>query len=73
MAAAPCLVLYQHCRLNAQLGSAPVPPLRIVANFVVRPETDPVRNRSVLPCLLGQDLLRPESLLGRHADDLGKR
>jgi len=47
-----------------------VPPLRIVADFVVCPETNPVRDGPVLPCLLGQDLLGPKSLLGRHPGEL---
>ena len=42
-----------HHRLNAELGAAPVPPLCVVANLVVRSETNPVRNRPVLPSLLG--------------------
>jgi hypothetical protein len=52
--------------LDAQLRPAPMPPLCIVADLVVRPKANPVRDRPVLPSLLGQDLLGPERLLGRH-------
>jgi hypothetical protein len=43
-----------------------VPSLRIITDLIVRSESDPVRNGPVLPRLLGEDLLGPESLLGWH-------
>lgn len=61
--------VHRHSRtagLDPQLGAAPVPPLRVVANLVVCSEANPVRDRPVLLRLLGEHLLGAEGLLGRH-------
>eukprot|EP00297_Palpitomonas_bilix_P023054 CAMPEP_0113879140 /NCGR_PEP_ID=MMETSP0780_2-20120614/7070_1 /TAXON_ID=652834 /ORGANISM="Palpitomonas bilix" /LENGTH=78 /DNA_ID=CAMNT_0000865683 /DNA_START=519 /DNA_END=755 /DNA_ORIENTATION=- /assembly_acc=CAM_ASM_000599 len=52
--------------LKAELGPPPVTSLGVVADGVVSLEPDPVRNRTVLLSLLGQDLLNLEGLLGGH-------
>ncbi len=52
--------------LQAQLGPAPVPPLGVVPDGVVRAEANPVRNRPVLLGLLRQLLLNLKRLVGRH-------
>nr|AFK38987.1 unknown [Lotus japonicus] len=52
--------------LESELGAAPVPTLRIIPDGVVSPHADPVRDGPVLPHLLGQLLLDPERLVGRH-------
>lgn len=53
-------------RLDVQLGAAPVPPLRVVANRVVRAHADPLRDGAVLLGGLGQLLLDAEGLVGGH-------
>ena len=52
--------------LKTELGAPPVPPLGVITDLVVSPETDPLGDRTVLVGLLGQLLLGAESLLGRH-------
>lgn len=42
-----------------------MPALGIVPNGVIGTHADPVRNRAILPKLLRQLFLNPESLLGR--------
>jgi hypothetical protein len=44
-------------------------PLRIITNFIIGAEAYPMRNRPILPGLLGQDLLGPEGFLGRHGGE----
>ena len=56
--------------LEAELGAAPVPALRVVPYFVVGPQADPLRDLPVLASLLGQDLLDLEGLVRRHAFSL---
>ena len=51
--------------LHAELGAPPVPPLGVVPDRVVGPETDPRGHRPVLLGLLRQLLLEPQSLLRR--------
>lgn len=58
-------------RLDADAGLAPVPPLRVVPNGVVRPEADPVGDRPVLLLGLRKLLLGTERLVARHLDGLG--
>jgi hypothetical protein len=53
-------------RLETELGAAPVPALRIVPDGVVGAHADPVGDGAVLALLLGQLLLDPEGLVGRH-------
>lgn len=48
---------------ETELGAAPVPALRIVPDFVVSPETNPVRDGPVLPHLLGKLLFDDEGLV----------
>ena len=48
--------------LDAELGAAPVTPLGVVAHGVVGAKADPVRDRPVLPGLLGQRRLRADGL-----------
>ena len=55
-------------RLEVELSSSPVPPLGVVLDGGVGLETEPLGDGSVLPGGLGQLLLNPESLLGRHLD-----
>jgi len=43
-------------------------PLRVVANGVTGPETDPLRDRAVLLLRLGELLLGTERLVARHLD-----
>ena len=54
--------------LDAELGAAPVPPLGVVADGVVRTQADPLRDGAVLLGLLGQRTLGAERLVGRHCD-----
>jgi len=51
---------------QAKFCSTPMPALGIVPDGVVSPHPDPVRNRPVLPHLLGQLLLDAKSLVWRH-------
>ncbi|KAI5665743.1 hypothetical protein M9H77_15596 [Catharanthus roseus] len=50
---------------KTKLGAAPVTAFGVVADGVVSPHTDPVRNWPVLPLLLRQLLLDHEGLVGR--------
>lgn len=54
--------------LDAELGPSPVAALRVVADGVVRAEASPVRDGTVLPCLLGEAHLDLEALDRRHFD-----
>jgi len=57
--------LQPYAKLQVQLCSPPVPPLCIVPDGIVSPESDPLRNGTILLGLLGQLLLDLERLLGR--------
>mmetsp|Transcript_12969 Transcript_12969/g.23072 ORF Transcript_12969/g.23072 Transcript_12969/m.23072 type:complete len:86 (-) Transcript_12969:9-266(-) len=52
--------------LHAELRAAPVTPLGVVTDLVIRPEAHPVGDRPVLVGLLGQLALKAESLVRRH-------
>jgi hypothetical protein len=50
-------------RLDAQLGAAPVPALRVVADGVARLQAEPLGQRPVAPARNGQQLLGAQSLV----------
>jgi len=50
--------------LQTQLGAAPVTALGVPLDGVISTEADPMRQRAVLPLLLGQCPLGSECLLG---------
>ena len=54
--------------LQSKLGTAPVAALLVVADGVVSPVPDPLRDRAVLTRLLSEGSLDFESLVGRHFD-----
>ena len=56
--------------LDTETGLAPMSPLGVVSDGVASPEANPLGDRAVLLLRLGELLLRAESLVARHFDDV---
>ena len=59
--------------LEAELGPPPVPALGVVFDSAISLEAAPLGEGPVLLGGLGENLLHPESLLGRHILSLRRR
>ena len=54
------------CLEGVEFCSSPVTSLGVVADGVISAKTDPLRERTVLPHLLGEDTLNSEGLVCAH-------
>jgi len=54
--------------LDSESSLAPMSPLGVVSDGVSSPQTNPLRNRSVLLLRFGELLLRAEGFVARHLD-----
>ena len=55
---------------ETQLGSSPMSSLRVVPDFITSFHLNPLGDGTILLLLLGQESLDPESLVGRHGEEL---
>lgn len=59
--------------LQTETGLAPVPPLGVVVDGVAGPQTNPLRDGTVLALGFSKLLLGAETLVARHLEDLSRR
>lgn len=63
------VLLHMQGSLQTQLGSSPLPSLRVVPDVITSFHSNPVRNGTMLVLFLGQESLDPESHVRRHGEE----